>query len=106
MSNTYRGNGLADTPEEEVLLIHIGLAVLGIAAASAGALWFKGSTWLVEHQILAAAKTDPLVPIPGAAGAGLDSPRLAVLIAIVVAAVVTAASSARRAVARRREDLA
>ena len=31
MSNTpYRGNGLADTPEEEVLLIHVGLALLGI----------------------------------------------------------------------------
>ena len=53
MSNTpYRGNGMADTPEEEVLLIHVGLALLGIVAASAGTFWLKGATWLVEHQVL------------------------------------------------------
>lgn len=107
MSNTpYRGNGLAGTPEEEVLLIHVGLALLGIVAASAGAFWLKGTTWLVEHQVLVAAKSDPLVQIPGSSGAGLDVPRLAILAAILVATLVAAVSSARRAIARRREDLA
>lgn len=107
MSNTpYRGNGLADTPEEEVLLIHVGLALLGIVAASAGAFWLKGTTWLVEHHVLVSAPSGPLVQIPGAAGAGLDVPRLAILAALLVATLVTAVSSARRAIALRREDLA
>ena len=107
MSNTpYRGNGMADTPEEEVLLIHVGLALLVIVAASAGTFWLKGATWLVEHQVLVAAKADPLLQIPGAAGAGLDVPRLAILAAVILAVVVTAVSSARRAIARRREELA
>lgn len=103
-SNTpYRGNGLADTPEEEVLLIHVALAVLGMVVGSAGVLWLKGATWLVEHQVLVGESTDPLVQIPGAAGAGLDVPRLAIATAVVLATLVVAASSARRAIARRRE---
>lgn len=107
MSNApYRGNGLADTPEEEVMLLHIGLAVLGIAVASAGTLWLKGAAWLVEHQVLVAATVDPLLKIPGTGGAGLDVPRLAILAAIVSASLVAAVSTARRAIARRREDLA
>ena len=53
-----------------------------------------------------AAKADPLLQIPGAAGAGLDVPRLAILAAVILAVVVTAVSSARRAIARRREELA
>lgn len=105
MSTTphHRGNGLADTPEEEVLLVHVALAVLGMVVGSAGVLWLKGATWLVEHQVLVGASAGPLVQIPGAAGAGLDVPRLAIAAAIVLATLVVAASSARRAIARRRE---
>ena len=104
MSNTrYRGNGLADTPEEEVLLIHVGLALLGIVAASAGAFWLTGVTWLVERQVLVTAKAEPLVQIPGSGGAGLDIPRLAIIAAVLVATLVSAVSSARRAISRREE---
>lgn len=106
MSNApSRGNGLADTPEEELLLVHVALVVLSIVVASAGTLWLKGADWLVEHQVLVAAKAEPLVQIPGAGGAGLDVARLAILAAVVVAAVVAGVSSARRAIVRRREDL-
>lgn len=104
-SNTSHrgGNGLADTPEEEVLLIHVAIAVIGMAVGSAGVLWLKGATWLVKHQVLVGASADPLVQIPGAGGAGLDVPRLAITAAIVLATLVVAASSARHAIARRRE---
>jgi len=106
MSNTpYRGNGLADTPEEEVLLIHIALGMVGVALASAAALWLTGSAWLVEHQVLVPAKAAPVVQIPGAAGAGLDLSRIAIAAAIVLAVLVIAVSSARRALRHRREDL-
>lgn len=107
MSNApQRGKGLADTPEEEVLLIHIGIAMVGIVLASAGALWLKGAVWLVQHKVLVAAAADPLVQIPGAAGAGLDVPRLAIAAAIILASLAAAVSSARHALGRRRQDLA
>lgn len=56
--------------------------------------------------LVGAASWSPLLQIPGAAGAGLDVPRLAILAAVILAVVVTAVSSARRAIARRREELA
>ena len=106
MSNTpYRGNGLADTPEEEILLVHIALGAVGIAVGSAGVIWWKGSVWLVEHHIFVAGSADPLLEIPGTAGAGLDVARIAILLGIVVALLAIAVSAARRALTRRRENL-
>lgn len=103
---SHRGNGLADTPEEEVLLIHIALAALGVLVGSAGVLWLKGTTWLVEHGVLASASSHPLVEIPGAAGSGLDLPRIAIATAVLLAVAAVALSWARRVIARRRESLA
>ena len=98
-------NGLADTPEEEVLLIHIALGAVGIVLASAGALWLTGMSWLVEHQILIPSAAAPQLVVPGSGGAGLDGPRIAIAAAVVCAVVVVAVSAARSAFARRRQDL-
>lgn len=91
------GNGLAATPQEEILLIHVGLAALTVALGSAGVLWLKGSTWLVAHQVLVPAAAHPVLTVPGAGGAGLDLPRVAVAAAVVVALVACALSAAWQA---------
>jgi hypothetical protein len=75
----------ATTPGEEVLLLHIGLAVLVGLLGSAGLLWAQGTAWLVRHHVLIAAARHPLVPIAGSGGAGLDLPRLVIASAVVVA---------------------
>ncbi|GAA5000257.1 hypothetical protein [Actinopolymorpha pittospori] len=107
MSNaSHRGNGLANSPGEEMLLIHIALAALGVLVGSAGVLWLKGTTWLVEHGVLAPASAPPLLEIPGADGAGLDRPRIAIATAALLAVVAVAVSWARRVSVHRRENLA
>ncbi len=105
LNSPQRGNGLADTPEEELLLIHVALVAAGVVLGSASAIWLMGATWLVEHQILVAQSADPLLEIPGTNGAGLDLPRVAVAAGVIVAILTIAVSAARRAFARR-EDLA
>ena len=99
-------NGIADTPQEELVLIHVALAAVAIVVGSAGALWLQGSVWLVEHKVLVARAAQPLIEVPGTAGAGLDLPRIAIALSLVLAALAGAVSAARRAWRRRPEDLA
>jgi len=99
------GNGVADTPEEELVLIHIVMGAVTIVLGSAGALWLTGAAWLVEHQVLVARAAQPLVEVPGAAGAGLDLPRIAIAAALLLAALAGAVSYVRRSWTRRREEL-
>ncbi len=89
-------NGLATTPQEEMLLIHLAAGLLTVLVASAGVFWLKGATWLVEHRILVSASAHPLIAVPGAAGAGLDLPRVAIAAAAVIAVIAWAASAVRR----------
>ncbi len=103
MNHTPRGNGVAATPEEELLLIHVALAVITVVLGSVGILWLKGATWLVEHQVLAAAAAHPVLSLPGADGAGLDLPRAAIAAGFILAGIACALSAASRAVARRYE---
>ena len=93
----------ANTPEEEMTMLIVGTLLAGLLLGSAGAFWLAGSGWLVEHHVLVPATSTPMVPIPGTAGAGLDS--VAILAAVILSTLVSAVSSARRAIARRREDL-
>lgn len=106
MNNTTRqgGNGLADTPEEELLVIIIAVVACGALLGSVGVLWLKGVTWLVEHHILIAATSHPAVAIPGAEGAGLDGPRIAIAVALLVATLAGSISAGRRRLARRRQE--
>lgn len=99
------GNGVADTPEEELVLIHVAIAAVAIVLGSAGALWLFASAWLVEHKVLVSAAAKPLIEIPGTAGAGLDLPRIAIAGGILLAGLAAAVSAVRRAWTRRREEL-
>lgn len=104
-NRSQRGNGLADTPEEETFLINLGVVTLTGLLGSAGILWLKGATWLVEHQILVAADQDPLLVVAGTGGAGLDISRLAIAAAAVLVVLVLLVSAGRRSLARRRQEL-
>lgn len=77
------GNGLADNPEEEVMLIHVALAAMGIVVGSISIIWLKGVDWLVTHRVLVAGTADPIIALPGAGGAGLDAPRIAALVGLI-----------------------
>lgn len=98
------GNGLADTPEEELVIIHVAIAAVGAVLASAGALWLGAAGWLVEHHVLVARSAEPLLEIPGTSGSGLDLPRIAIAVALVLAVLAAAISAGRRAVERRRRE--
>ena len=95
----------ATSPGEEVLLIHIGLAVMVGLLGSTGLLWVQGTAWLVHHHVLVAASHRPLVPIAGSGGAGLDLPRLVIAAAIGVAALAAGGSWLRHLILRRPEEL-
>ena len=101
MSNAH-GNGIADTPEEEFIVVHAALAALAAVIGSAGFLWLKGVEWLIEHNILVAASADPLLVLPASAGAGLDLPRIAIAGGVLLGAVLLSVSAAVRAISRRR----
>ena len=101
MSNNPR-NGIADTPEDELVVINAALLALGAVLGSAAVLWLKGVEWLIEHKILIAASADPLLVLPASAGAGLDLPRIAIAGGVLLGAVVLGVSAALRAISRRR----
>ena len=46
------------------------------------------AAWLVEHHVLASAAATPVLPIPGAGGAGLDWARIIPVVSLLIIAVV------------------
>ena len=80
----------ATTPQEELLLIHVGLGALAAVLGSAAVLWAKGTAWLVDHQVLVAAAAQPIWVIPGTDGAGLDGARLVALAGLCMGLTVVA----------------
>lgn len=105
MNNTpSRGSGVANSPDEEVILVVLGALALSALVGSVGVVWVAGVGWLVEHHILVPAAAHPLLEVPGAAGAGLDLPRVAIAVALLLAVVAVTVSAARRALARSRQE--
>lgn len=82
--------------DDEFLLFIIGAVALSVAVGSIGVLWFKGVDWMVQHQLLIAASRHPVLAVPGSAGAGLDTPRLAVVAGVLLALLAWAGSTLRR----------
>lgn len=64
--------------------------------------WGQGTGWLVKHQVLVAAKANPLLEIPGMHGAGLDGARLLIAAGILVGLVGCTIFGIRKAVMARR----
>ena len=102
MSNRPIGNGIADTPEEEFLLIFVGLGALGAIAGSLAFFWSKVVAWLLDHGILLPATAHPMLTIPGTHGAGLDVMRAAIAAGVLLALLALFVSAAVRAIHHRR----
>lgn len=88
--------------EDDMVLFIVGAVVLMAVLGSAGVIWADGLTWLIEHRVILPTEQDPLLPLPGCGGAGLDGPRLAIVAGTVAILLATALSYARRARLRSR----
>lgn len=87
---------------DELVTLKFGaLFLLGIVG-SGGALWLKGITWLIEHQILIGAEADPLLALPRSGGAGLDGPRVLIACAVLLALLAFGVSTLLHATTRHR----
>ena len=102
MTNNRPGNGIADTPEEEFLLIAVGLGALGLIGGSLAFFWDKTIAWLLAHGLILPAAAHPVLEIPGADGAGLDLVRAAIAAGVLLALLAVVVSSAVRAIRHRR----
>ena len=82
---------------DRVALTFLALIGLPTLLGVADVLWGNGIRWLVDHGILVGATEEPLLPIPGLAGAGLDVSRITVVAAVLIILLVLAATAIRRA---------
>lgn len=80
----------------------IGLIISFILALVTNA-WSTSIHWLLDHQIVVARHENPLITLPYAGGAGLDTARCFILAAILLLLLFGAAQVLRRAWARRQE---
>lgn len=100
--NGQLGNGIADTPEEEVLLIVVALGSLGLIGGSLALFWDTAVTWLLAHDLLVPAAAEPMVTLPAADGAGLDLVRLAIAAGVLLGLLAVVLSATVRAIRHRR----
>jgi hypothetical protein len=91
----------ATSPGEQLVLVAVGVTALLVVLGSAGALWLSGTQWLVEQRVLVPAAANPLIAMPGAAGAGLDGSRVAVAAGALTMGLACLVSAARRALTAR-----
>lgn len=91
------------TSEDDLItLMWVGIAVLVFVGPAL--MWSSAASWLTDRQILVAAAGDPVIALPGAAGAGLDAQRLALIVG--AAALAMGATWATWAGRRGREEKA
>lgn len=91
---TYRPTESSVSESEKEILTW--LAIFAVTLGVPVLLWTKATVWLVHNHVLVSAQARPLWHLPGAAGAGLDLPRLAVLIGLGVGLAAIVLTRARR----------
>lgn len=89
------------SPDDEFVLFIVACVALVTILGSAGFFWATGIGWLVEHQVLVPAGEHPLLRIPAGSGAGLDGPRVTIVVGFALAVLAWAVSAVRHAIARR-----
>jgi hypothetical protein len=92
----------ASSPAEDDALILLVLAYLAGPALLAY-FWKQALAWLLDHQVLIPAASNPLVALPASNGAGLDLPRLLLAGAIALGLIAFLGHRVRRAVQVRRQ---
>lgn len=103
MSAPSSGGSGRIADDDLFVLTLLGLFGLGGAAAGAAILWGRALAWLLEHGILIAAAQRPLVALPQSNGAGLDTPRLALVAAAALLLIAAGVGSLRRWLRRRQQ---
>jgi hypothetical protein len=88
MTSTRGGGSEREMSNDELLLALFGIGAVVLAFSKASSLWAGATAWLLEHQVLVSENVT--VSVPGAAGAGLDAPRLAIAAAAILILVVGA----------------
>lgn len=80
------------------------VVTVGPAAVTAVLFYLRTHlvAWATHHGVLVASDANPLLPLPGAGGAGLDLLRLVVVAALIVLAGAIAVVFTRRWMTRRR----
>lgn len=106
MSQTQRpGHGVSD--DDLFIIIFGGLALSGvlITAVIAFAIhaWHNAVSWMLAHHLLVTSAAHPVLRLPHAGGAGLDTPRCLIGLGILAAALYLATEAVRRRIARARE---
>lgn len=96
--------GTTQQGDDEFVVFVAAIVALAALVGSLGLWWDKATGWLTSHGVLVRPVQDPLVVIVGTGGAGLDSPRLAVLAGVVLAFVGWGVSAVRRRLAARRAE--
>ena len=86
--------GLGD--DDFLLLLLAGFLGSGALLAAAVTRWDQAVRWLLDHRVLLPAAARPLLAAPGAHGAGLDLPRLAIAAAAVLLVIASAAGAVRQ----------
>lgn len=88
--------------DDEFTLTVLGVLCWPVLGGVLYGAWNQGSAWLVKHQVLVAAKTDPLLEIPGMHGAGLDAARLMIVAGVLICVIGSTVFGIRKAVMARR----
>ena len=87
--------GRPQKAEEELITVLVLVCAGAAALSSAGLLWAKGGVWAVRHKLVVGRVDDPLLVLPGLHGAGLDWPRIALLLALLLMAAALTAGAIR-----------
>lgn len=97
-------SALGRTPEE-LLVTMTGLVIVGGGIfASTGSRASRLLEWLLSRDIVVPAAADPVLTIPGADGAGLDLPWLAITAGVLVIGGAVVVDALVRAIRRRKRE--
>lgn len=108
MSNRQPAPAVSESQDDTFTLAMITYSSLGAILTVAGGIalktWTQAVSWMIQHQVLVPAIEHPAVALPFSRGAGLDTPRLVLLLAVVLTLLAALVDAGHRLRARRRRQ--